>query len=69
MPDLLELPDDERTEAEAQRLGLDEAVLVRDVVRLVEVQNLADRGFFNAKSVLAGSMALRCFGSPRASSA
>jgi hypothetical protein len=30
-----------------------------------EVKNLADRDFFNRKSVLAGSMALRCFGSPR----
>jgi Nucleotidyl transferase AbiEii toxin, Type IV TA system len=65
MGDLLDLPDDDRTEAEAERLGLDEPVLIRDVVRLVEVKNLADRGFFNRKSVLAGSMALRCYGSPR----
>lgn len=40
-------------------------VLVRDIVRVVEVINLERKGFFNERSVLAGSMALRSFGSPR----
>lgn len=40
-------------------------VLIRDVVRVVELLNLRAKRFFNKRSVLSGSMALRCFGSPR----
>jgi hypothetical protein len=40
-------------------------VLIRDIVRIVEVLNLRAERFFNKHSVLSGSMALRCFGSPR----
>jgi hypothetical protein len=39
--------------------------LVRDIVRVVEVLNLDAKRFFQKDSVLAGSMALRCFGCPR----
>jgi hypothetical protein len=63
--DRLALPEDERTSAESERLGLDEVVIVRDVVRLVEVVHLQDQEFFSTHSVLAGSMALRTYGSPR----
>lgn len=63
--DLLNLPDDELTSAESERVGLSDAVIVRDVVRLVEVEHLRQQEFFNERSVLAGSMALRSFGSPR----
>jgi hypothetical protein len=58
-------PDDRRIAAEAVRHGIPEPVLVRDLVRVVEVLNLAAKDFFSKRSVLAGSMALRCFDSPR----
>jgi hypothetical protein len=62
---MITYPDDEATHAQAEKLGIPDLVLVRDLVRIVEVLNLKAKGFFNSKSVLAGSMALRCFGSPR----
>jgi hypothetical protein len=58
-------PDDQVTEAEAIRHGIPDFVLIRDLVRIVEVLNLAKQDFFGTQSVLAGSMALRCFNTPR----
>jgi len=40
---MIEYPDDDATEKEAEKHGIPEAVLVRDLVRIVEVLNLADR--------------------------
>jgi hypothetical protein len=62
---VIEYPDDGSIMEEAERHGLPEPVLIRDLVRIVEVMNLKRQGFFGKQSVLAGSMALRCFGSPR----
>jgi hypothetical protein len=62
---MIEYPDDTATEAEAEKHGIPEPVLIRDLVRIVEVMNLKAQGFFGSKSVLSGSMALRCFNSPR----
>jgi len=62
---VIEYPEDDATEKEAERHGIPEPVLVRDLVRIVEVMNLGKQGFFSAASVLSGSMALRCFHSPR----
>lgn len=62
---MIEYPDDDLVLQEAERHGLPEPVLIRDLVRIVEVMNLERQGFFGKESVLAGSMALRCFGSPR----
>jgi hypothetical protein len=62
---VIQYPDDEAILDQARRHGLPPDVLVRDLVRMVEVLNLRDRSFFNKRSVLAGSMALRSFGSPR----
>jgi nucleotidyltransferase AbiEii toxin of type IV toxin-antitoxin system len=58
-------PSDEELRQAAVRTGIPVAVLLRDVVRVVEVANLREQGFFGKRSVLAGSMALRNFGSPR----
>lgn len=62
---MIEYPDDEGIEGEAVRHDIPDYVLVRDVVRIVEVLNLSHQDFFGPRSVLAGSMALRCFNSPR----
>lgn len=62
---MIEYPDDRDTQAQAAEHGIPEPVLVRDLVRLVEVLNLQRQGFFSEESVLSGSMALRCFKSPR----
>jgi hypothetical protein len=62
---MIEYPDDEATEAESEKHGIPEEVLIRDLVRVVEVLNLKAKGFFGSQRVLAGSMALRCFNSPR----
>jgi len=62
---VIRYPDDQATEAEADRHGIPNFVLVRDLVRIVEVLNLARQDFFGTQSVLAGSMALRCFNTPR----
>jgi hypothetical protein len=62
---MIAYPDDRATRAEAEELDLPDVVVIRDIVRIVEVLNLKKKGFFNSKSVLAGSMALRCFKSPR----
>jgi hypothetical protein len=64
-PDVIRYPRDRALHAESEQKGIPEVVLVRDVVRIVEVLNLREQSFFGPKSVLAGSMALRCFGSPR----
>jgi hypothetical protein len=62
---VIDYPTDRRVSAEADRHDIPEPVLVRDLVRVVEVLNLKAKDFFSKRSVLAGSMALRCFGSPR----
>lgn len=62
---MIRYPDDQATEAEANRHGIPDFVLIRDLVRIVEVLNLAEQDFFGKQSVLAGSMALRCFNTPR----
>jgi hypothetical protein len=62
---VIDYPDDRSIAAEADRHNIPEPVLVRDLVRVVEVLNLKAKDFFSERSVLAGSMALRCFDSPR----
>jgi hypothetical protein len=62
---MINYPVDRAISEQTQIHGLSEPVVVRDLVRVVEVLNLKQQGFFNKDSVLAGSMALRCFGSPR----
>jgi len=62
---MIEYPDDAGLRREGGRHGLRTEVMVRDVVRVVEVLNLKRQRFFSKRSVLSGSMALRCFGSPR----
>jgi hypothetical protein len=58
-------PTDSEVVDEASSSGIPEPVLIRDIIRIVEVLNLKAQGFFGKRSVLAGSMALRCFQSPR----
>jgi hypothetical protein len=62
---VINYPRDQGIRQQAKVHGLPEPVLVRDLVRIVEVLNLKKQGFFAKRSVLSGSMALRCFGSPR----
>lgn len=62
---MIDYPDDEATEAEAEKHGIPGEVLVRDLARVVEVLNMKAKGFFDSRRVLAGSMALRFFNSPR----
>jgi hypothetical protein len=62
---MINYPEDGKLSEVAAAHGLPLDVLVRDLVRVVEVCNLIEKGFFNKRSVLAGSMALRSFGSPR----
>jgi hypothetical protein len=62
---VIDYPEDDRLREQADEHGLQASVLIRDVVRVVELLNLRAREFFNKRSVLSGSMALRCFGSPR----
>jgi len=62
---VIEYPDDDVIGKGSRRHAIPETVLVRDLVRVVEVMNLERQGFFGKESVLAGSMALRCFKSPR----
>lgn len=62
---MIDYPEDQQLREQASRHDLQAPVLVRDIVRVVEVLNLRAQRFFNKRSVLSGSMALRCFGSPR----
>jgi hypothetical protein len=62
---VIEDPSDRDRHREADEHGLPDAVLIRDLARIVEVLNLKAQGFFSEDSVMAGSMALRCYGSPR----
>lgn len=62
---MIDYPADEALLEAAGQADIPPEVLVRDLVRVVEVMNLSAKGFFNRRSVLAGSMALRSFGSPR----
>jgi hypothetical protein len=65
MSDDIAYPSDDQLSDAAEDTGIPIDVLIRDTVRLVEIRNLLARDFFAADSVLAGSMALRGFGSPR----
>jgi len=62
---MINYPEDERLREQAGLHDLQAPVLIRDIVRVVELLNLRAKQFFNKRSVLSGSMALRCFGSPR----
>lgn len=62
---MINYPSDADIHRQAQDKAIPAPVLIRDVVRVVEVLNLKAKQFFGPQSVLAGSMALRCFGSPR----
>lgn len=62
---MIDYPEDQQLREQASRHDLQAPVLIRDIVRIVEVLNLRAQRFFNKRSVLSGSMALRCFGSPR----
>jgi len=62
---MIDYPEDQQLREQASRHDLQAPVLIRDIVRVVEVLNLRAERFFNKHSVLSGSMALRCFGSPR----
>ncbi len=62
---MIDYPEDQQLREQASRHDLQAPVLIRDIVRVVEVLNLRAQRFFNKRSVLSGSMALRCFGSPR----
>ncbi len=62
---MIDYPEDERLREQASLHDLQPPVLIRDIVRVVELLNLRAKQFFNKRSVLSGSMALRCFGSPR----
>lgn len=62
---MIKYPNDREIKAQSHEHDIPTSVLVRDLVRIVEVQNLTAQNFFGKNSVLAGSMALRCFGSPR----
>jgi len=62
---MIDYPEDERLREQASLHDLQAPVLIRDIVRVVELLNLRAKEFFNKGSVLSGSMALRCFGSPR----
>jgi hypothetical protein len=63
--DELRFPSDDQLHDAYDQTGIPLDVLIRDTVRLVEVRNLLHQDFFAENSVLAGSMALRAFGSPR----
>ncbi len=62
---MIRYPVDLDIHRQAREKAIPAPVLIRDLVRVVEVLNLKTKQFFGTKSVLAGSMALRCFGSPR----
>jgi hypothetical protein len=62
---MIDYPEDELLREQIAVHDLPAPVLIRDIVRVVEVLNLNVKQFFNKRSVLSGSMALRCFGSPR----
>ena len=58
-------PDPDDIERHAATHGLDEADIVRDIVRIVSIAHLVERGFLGDDCVLTGGMALRLRGSPR----
>lgn len=62
---MIDYPEDAQLHEQIAIHDLPGPVLIRDIVRVVEVLNLNAKQFFNKRSVLSGSMALRCFGSPR----
>lgn len=62
---MIRYPDDAALTRVANATGLPVPVVARDVVRLVAATHLSEQGFFSSRCVLAGSMALRLFDSPR----
>jgi hypothetical protein len=62
---VIRFPDTDRLVERAGRLRVPVPVVVRDLARIVEILNLREQGFFGARSVLAGGMAMRTFGSQR----
>lgn len=62
---MIHFPSLELIEDRSSRLRIPLAVVVRDIARLVEILNLNEKGFFDARSVLAGGMAMRTYGSQR----
>lgn len=62
---MIRFPKTERLVERARELRVPIPVVVRDLARTVEILNLRDRGFFDARNVLAGGMAMRTFGSQR----
>jgi hypothetical protein len=60
---VIDYPDDRDVLAQARALGIPAPVLIRDIVRIVEVLNLRKENFFGPRGVLAGSMGLRVYGS------
>jgi hypothetical protein len=57
---MIDYPEDQQLREQAKQHDLQAPVLIRDIVRVVEVLNLRAQRFFNKDSVLSGSMALRC---------
>jgi hypothetical protein len=55
---MIDYPQDDRLREQVKQHDLQAPVLIRDVVRVVEVLNLRAQRFFNKRSVLSGSMAL-----------
>lgn len=62
---MIRYPKDEEVQREATKHDIAPDVLIRDLVRIVEVLNLQSQNFFDKNNVLAGSMALRSYKSPR----
>jgi hypothetical protein len=58
-------PDADAIERYATDYGLDEADIVRDIVRIVSIAHLTERRFLGEDCVLTGGMALRLRGSTR----
>lgn len=61
---VIDYPSDRPIAAQAKAHDLPEPVLVRDLVRVVEVLNLKQQDFFHEKSVLAGRQGAARFEEP-----
>lgn len=62
---MIRFPSLDVIEERSNKLRIPLPVVVRDIARLVEIPNLKEKGFFDARSVLAGGMAMRTYGSQR----
>ncbi len=60
---MIRFPSLDVIEERSNKLRIPLPVVVRDIARLVEILNLKEKGFFDARSVLAGGMAMRTYGS------